>query len=279
MPGIDTPGRACGPTSGAVRDARGPEAQPVTLPPGPGSPGSTWAPWALPAIVALSVLLRLPCLTERSLWYDEASSWQTAKFPLDEMMRSVRLNVHLPLYYMMLKGWLAIFGESAAALRGFSITCGALTVFLMALIGRAIYPLTAAGAGPGSADESGRDRGARRFGALLAVLVAVSPYQVLASIEARMYALGTALTALAAWLLTRILRGRDSIGAWAAFGLACIGLLYTHHFGLLSVASFFLYLLLLAVWEHGAGAGARARALALRGGAAASPSPWPTCRP
>ena len=41
------------------------------------------ASWSL-----VAVAFRLPYLTERSLWYDEASSWQTAKFPWAELMRA-----------------------------------------------------------------------------------------------------------------------------------------------------------------------------------------------
>src|SRR4051794_1732263 len=88
---------------------------------------------ALLLVTAVAVALRLPYLTRRSLWYDEASSWQTATFPFHEMMASVRLNVHMPLYYLLLKVWMAVFGESAAALRGFSVSFGALTVAVMGL--------------------------------------------------------------------------------------------------------------------------------------------------
>jgi uncharacterized membrane protein YjgN (DUF898 family) len=59
--------------------------------------GSRWD-WGLTAVAAVALAFRLPYLTTRSLWYDESSSWQTAKFSFPEMLRSVRLNVHLPLY-------------------------------------------------------------------------------------------------------------------------------------------------------------------------------------
>src|SRR5271166_5277554 len=95
-----------------------------------GAPEPRWSAvrWTVAVLLlaALALACRLPYLTERSLWYDEASSWQTAKFPLVELMRSVRLNVHMPLYYLLLKGWMAALGESVVALRGFSISFGAL---------------------------------------------------------------------------------------------------------------------------------------------------------
>ena len=77
--------------------------------------------WELPAICAIAVALRLPYLEGRSLWFDEASSWRTASFPPAEMMDSLRMNVHLPLYYLLLKGWMGVFGDSVAACAGFRL--------------------------------------------------------------------------------------------------------------------------------------------------------------
>src|SRR5260370_1352048 len=95
-------------------------------------------------VVAVAVALRAPYLTERSLWYDEASSWQTAKFPFPELMQSVGMNVHMPLYYLLLKAWMGALGESVAAIRGFSVAFGALTVLAMCLFGRELYLASAA---------------------------------------------------------------------------------------------------------------------------------------
>ncbi len=61
---------------------------------------TSWHQLGLPALVLLGLLLRLPYLTERSLWFDEACSWRTASFGLAEMLDHVRQNVHPPLYYL-----------------------------------------------------------------------------------------------------------------------------------------------------------------------------------
>jgi mannosyltransferase len=219
--------------------------------------------WELLVIAAIAVALRLPYLESRSLWFDEASSWRTASFPPAEMMRSLRLNVHLPLYYLLLKGWMEVFGESVPALREFSIACGTLTVILMGLFGRELYGASGAAAGDATTSDE-RGWGARAFGLATASLVAVSPYQVLASIEARMYALGTALAALGGWLLLRALRGRGGHWAWAGYGLACVALLYTHHYALFTIAAQFVFLALYVVSLIGAGSGDQARRLATR---------------
>jgi mannosyltransferase len=201
---------------------------------------------ALVGVAACATALRLPYLTGRSLWYDEASSWQTASFPLSELMGSVRLNVHLPLYYVLLKGWMAALGDSVAALRGFSIALGVLTVVAMGLLGR---ELALASGALDPADESG----GRRFGIFLAALAAASPFQVYASIEARMYSLGTALSALGAWLLLLILRRGGRSLLWWAYGASSAALLYVHHYALFTVAAQFLFLALYGAWLLGVG--------------------------
>src|SRR4051812_6481973 len=122
----------------------------------------------LAGVVVAALVLRLHHLTDRSLWYDEASSWQTAKLPLSELMESVRLNVHLPLYYVWLKGWMRLFGESPAALRGYSIAFGLLTVVGMDRFGRELLRVSSARATPDDPAEP------RRFGLLLGALVAAS---------------------------------------------------------------------------------------------------------
>jgi hypothetical protein len=214
--------------------------------------GCRWD-WGLAAAAAVALTFRLPYLTGRSLWYDEASSWQTARFPFPEMIRSVRLNVHLPLYYTLLKGWMAVWGESVTSLRGFSIFFGVVTVVAMGLFAGELYRASAAG------DDRESDR--RRFARVVATLVAVSPYQSFLSVEARMYSLGTAFTAVGAWLLLRALRDPVQARPWWAFGAACAGLLYTHHYGLFTVAAWFLFLGLYATWLVGTGERPEARAV------------------
>ncbi len=219
--------------------------------------------WELLAVAAVAIALRLPYLETRSLWFDEASSWRTASFAFAEMMDSLRLNVHLPLYYLVLKVWMGVFGESVVAMRGLSVACGTLTVVLMGLFGRELYGLSAISEVAENSTDDG-ERGARAFGLAIATLVAASPYQVLASIEARMYAVGTGVTALASWLLVKALRNRSSNWVWAAYGLACVALLYTHHYALFTVAAQFSFLVLWVVSLFGAGARDEARLLGTR---------------
>jgi uncharacterized membrane protein len=94
---------------------------------------------ALGTVVAGTVLLRLPNVAARSLWYDEASSWQIASFSWPGIIDACRLNVHLPLYYFALKTWMSVFGDSVVALRSMSIFFAALTVVGVYLMAREIF--------------------------------------------------------------------------------------------------------------------------------------------
>jgi mannosyltransferase len=215
----------------------------------------------LVVVAALALVLRLPHLSDRSIWYDEASSWQMSHYAWPELWRSVLLNVHQPLYYMLLKGWMGVFGDSAAAIRGMSVFFGLITVVLMGLFGRELH-LASAARREGSV-EGEVDPEARVFGLFVAMLVALSPVQVFASIEARMYSMGTAFAALGAWLLLRLLRSGGGPGWWAAYGFSLVGLLYSHHYGLFSVAAHFVFVGLCVLWLAGAGESEAAKRLAV----------------
>jgi uncharacterized membrane protein len=216
--------------------------------------------WRNLAVAAVAIAVRLPHLSDRSIWFDEASSWQTANYDWDDLLRSVGLNVHLPLYYLLLKGWMALFGETAASIRGFSVTFGVTTVLLMGQFASELFRASAA-CRPENGDGDAEPADARSFGLVVAMLVALSPVQVFASIEARMYAMGTAFAALSACLLLRIVRTGGGWLAWSAYGLSALGLLNSHHYGLFSVGAQAVFLGLYLVWLAGVGRGDEARRL------------------
>ncbi len=54
--------------------------------------------------------LRLFRLGADSLWYDETVSTYLAGSPLLELIRHTAGDIHPPLYYALLRGWLLLFG-------------------------------------------------------------------------------------------------------------------------------------------------------------------------
>jgi uncharacterized membrane protein len=204
------------------------------------------------AAVLVAVALRAPYLTSRSIWFDEAASWQQAKVPLMELPGRLRFDTVLPPFFVMLKAWMAAFGESILSLRSFSLLFGALTVAGMYLLGIELYPLSRAS---GQVIASGSKRRARAeargFALTLALLVAVSPFQINGAIEVRLYARVTAVAAFAGWALLRALRGESDCRRWILYGSLAGLSLWLHPFELFVVASQFAFLSGLAVVRYG----------------------------
>jgi hypothetical protein len=162
----------------------------------------------------------LPALTS-----DEAFSWRLTRHPLGDMLARAALDVHPPLYYVLLDGWLALLGDAPAALRGLSVVAGVLVVPLAFLLVAEARRL----------DGQGHGRGAAL---LAAALVALHATQVMQSRNARMYALGAALGAAGAWVLLRAHRATARRGAWwALWGLVAAAAAGTHYYLALTVAA------------------------------------------
>jgi hypothetical protein len=99
--------------------------------------------------------------------------------------RMVRHNG--PLYYFLLRGWVAIAGTSEYAMRFFSLAFGVLSVPLIYVLGRRLFN--------------------HQAGLLAALLVVASPYLTWYSQEVKMYALVMALALLAIYGLRRAIEG------------------------------------------------------------------------
>jgi mannosyltransferase len=158
--------------------------------------------------------LGLPLLS-----HDESFSWRLTTYPVGELCARTATDVHPPLYYLLLQTWVAVWGDSTTALRALSVLLGLAAVGLLYL---AVWE---------AARWSGASPAMARGGALLsALLMAVNAEQVLAARTARMYALGTMLAALTAWLLLKALRGQRHWGWWTAYGLALAAFCLTHNY-------------------------------------------------
>ncbi len=167
------------------------------------------ATWGAPLALALvAFLLRVSYHDAQSLWRDEVDVLRFANQPAAQLLHNLaQVKYNGPLYYILMHGWLALTGESEFALRFLAACAGVLAVPLAAWIGQALI--------------------GRRAAWLAALLVAVSPYMVWYSQEAKMYALVGALTLLAmACQLRALTTGRA--GWWAGFVIAASLSFYMH---------------------------------------------------
>ncbi len=186
----------------------------------------------LPAlIVLLAFALRVHALDAQSLWNDEGNSLRLARRSLGALVEATARDIHPPGYYVLLKAWIALAGESELALRMLSALQGTLTVAVTVALGRAFGVRTAW---------------------LGALLVALSPFAVYYSQEARMYAQLGLLSAASMWVLVWALgvgalpprpqqgasppaprrtarRAILQAGVWVVFALIHTLGLYTHY--------------------------------------------------
>src|SRR6478735_2894400 len=85
--------------------------------------------WGLTGVLLLvCLLLRVPAL-DVSLWFDEAGSLHQASAP--DFWPAARQDVHPPLYYLLLRGQLALT-TSIPLLRLLPVTCGLALALLAA---------------------------------------------------------------------------------------------------------------------------------------------------
>ncbi|MEM4216607.1 MAG: hypothetical protein QXZ09_01150 [Candidatus Methanomethylicaceae archaeon] len=189
-----------------------------------------YASIALGMVLLSAVIVRIPYLATRSVWYDEASSWQMSQFSLPELWYACQLNVHPPLYYLVLKAWSFVWGDSPVALRSLSIACSALAIVGIFTIG------WLSGGGNGVKDARDFDNGKLYVAIVAATLMAVNAFQVNAGIEARMYALGTAFAVWSVVATIRVFRSNSTLW-WIVLAFLLLSCTYTHHYCLLVAAS------------------------------------------
>src|SRR5690606_13408352 len=76
--------------------------------------------------VTLGVVLRF--VADTPLWLDEALSANIAALPLADIPDALKHDGHPPLYYVMLHGWMQLFGEGDVAVRSLSGVLSVLTL-------------------------------------------------------------------------------------------------------------------------------------------------------
>ena len=160
--------------------------------------------------------LRFYGITRESAWVDElwTLSLTDPGLSLSEFWRRLLNDVHPPLYFLLMREWAGMFGQSDLAARLPSTICSVLMV-----AAGVMAPLS-------------------RLGRLaLMALLATSPGAVEYAQEARSYAMLMLLAALLTVLCAKIVAGpfehRDSLANLAGLTVAGIIASYTHHFGFL----------------------------------------------
>ena len=151
------------------------------------------------AILFLAFAVRIGGLTAQSLWRDEVDALRFSQAPLATMVANFsRPGWNGPLYYVLLRAWVALAGQSAFALRYFSLLFSVLAVACVYRMARVWF--------------------AAPVPALSALLLATSPYMVWYGQETKMYALLIVLAMATLYAYVQALRG----GHWASWVLVLI---------------------------------------------------------
>jgi mannosyltransferase len=203
------------------------------------------------SVLTLAAFFRLLALGSKSLWIDEVLSWRLLQFPLVEMIARTggTGTVHPPLYFLVLRVWTAVWGDSEFALRSLSAAFG---MFTVAGVYALMFEVLRLPGTEGRATSAGSPRAAAAL--LATVLVALNPLQIHLSRQARGYSMATALFVWGSWLLLRALRSQRPRGIyWVGFGLCTLLFCYTHYLALFSVVGQGLFVLLYLVVPRGVG--------------------------
>jgi cellulose synthase (UDP-forming) len=176
-------------------------------------------------LTAVGLGIRIAFINFQSLRLDESLSLgQVQDYSLSGLVDFlISVNVHVPLYHILLKGWVAIAGTAEWAIRIPSVVFGTAAIPLMYVIARRLISPRAA--------------------VYAAAVGAASPFWVWHSDEARMYPLLLFLALASLALLFHALE-RGGTWRWVAYSLVTGISFYSHYFALLMPAVHLAYLLI-----------------------------------
>lgn len=199
-------------------------------------PSAVWHRLSVICILLLATFLRFHLITQQSYWNDEGNSRVLASRDVPTIVRNAAADVHPPGYYILLKFWRDVAGESELALRGLSAFYGVLLVAVVYRVGREWF---GGWAGLGAA-----------------LFAAINPFLIYYSQEARMYSQLALMGALSFWMFMRAsglenwrIKWKWVIGYWL---FTALGLYTQYAFGFVIIAQLLLAAIdvALSIYNH-----------------------------
>jgi uncharacterized membrane protein len=175
-------------------------------------------------VVCLYIGFRLVNLSTSCLWFDEIFSVHAAQHSWNTLFGFVAQDlIHPPLFYVLLKIWMTVGGESLLWLRLFPASMACLALVPLVLLCRELKFST--------------------FETATAILfLAVNGSLIKYSQEVRMYSLLVCLMCFSLWLFVRW--GKNEKSSLVPLFVCNLLLIYTHYFGALIVLTEFV----IALW-------------------------------
>jgi len=173
----------------------------------------------LSIILIISIFLRFYDLGTESIWLDEAASIKESSLTLQGIADHTNQP---PLYFLLLRVWISLFGTSEIALRSLSAIFGIFAVLIIYLVGKSLFN--------------------DRVGLIGAFLSSFAFFPIHYSQDARAYSLLLLLSLLSYWFFIKLIK-KDYYLNYLAYFISSILLAYTHFYGLFIIASQFIFFL------------------------------------
>ena len=166
------------------------------------------------AVLLLAAFLRFYQLGTESLWNDEGVSLRFASMEETRIVKQSEDDFNYPTYYLILHYWVALFGDSDFSLRVPSALAGVLAVLAMYKMGSLLF--------------------GRATGIMASLILALSPFHIEYSQEARVYNFMSLLALLSFYFFIKVLNERK-LATQAGYVLSTSVLMYSHIYGLFIV--------------------------------------------
>jgi uncharacterized membrane protein len=173
---------------------------------------STRLSWLMLLILLAATLAYFTGIGKESLWLDETISVRYSQGSLQTLFNFLSEDVHLPLYFLILWGWIKMFGTSELAVRSLSAVFGLLAVFAIYLVGRKLFN--------------------ERTGLFAAALLAVSPFFTYYAQDVRMYEMLGFFSLMSVYFYAKLREEPDVRGA-VPYLIFSLLMLYTHPYSVL----------------------------------------------
>ena len=180
------------------------------------------------AVIVIAFIFYLIGISHESLWCDEAFSANMAEFGFLDIIKNTALDVHPPLYYILLKIFRIILGNSEWALRLISV------IGAVGMIGL--------GAGPV------RKLFGDKTAYIYAAVALFTPIILIWAHEVRMYG-PVIFTATASALYGLSALKENKARYWLLFGISTSASAYLHYYGLISVFFINLFLFIYIIFK------------------------------
>lgn len=185
-------------------------------------------------ILALGAFLRLLHLNDESLWLDEGITYYNSSGEDygDVWDKTAKLDQSPPFYYFVMHTYLEIFGENEFGFRFISAIFGILSILFLYLLLSEMFEI--------------------EVGLIAAFLLAINPFHIGFSMEARMYVLLSLESLIGFYALYKAIDDdKGSYTWWILFMLMCVLGIYTHNFFFFVLLAFaFIFFLLLIPTEN-----------------------------